>query len=105
MLKMNQYTKGISFFQNYLGFTFEKIDSKKNGFISIYLILVKDYTRDFQRFWFFVFILFVEIFMDFHEILVLRSICKQKHRQWQYKLIINYQRSPYFILIGYEYAV
>jgi hypothetical protein len=28
MLKMNQYTKGISFFQDYLGFAFEKIDSK-----------------------------------------------------------------------------
>ena len=31
---MNQYTKGISFFQDYLGFTFEKIDSKGKGLIN-----------------------------------------------------------------------
>ena len=26
LLKMNQFTKGIKFFQDYLGFTFKKID-------------------------------------------------------------------------------
>ena len=37
MLKMNQYTKGISFFQDYLGFTFEKLDKDHLKFVFKYI--------------------------------------------------------------------
>ncbi|XP_028392404.1 kinetochore protein Spc25-like isoform X2 [Dendronephthya gigantea] len=37
MLKMNQYTKGISFFQDYLGFTFEKVDKDHLKFMFKYI--------------------------------------------------------------------
>ncbi|CAB3983633.1 Hypothetical predicted protein [Paramuricea clavata] len=37
MLKMNQYTKGISFFQDFLGFAFEKIDKDHLKFVFKYI--------------------------------------------------------------------